>query len=154
MSRALPAAELTLGALIFVGVWPQIVGPISVLLFSGFTVYTVQRVRNGDKSPCSCFGQLLQSHTGVQTIIRNSVLVILALVFATLTSTPAAGGLSFGGDPVTVVNVLVVAILASISLLVLYLIDLLDPRLVQVIWAPKTRSGKVTPTARGAEVRS
>ncbi len=149
----LPAGEILLGTLILAGLWPNVMASVSVLLFSAFTAYTIRRIRNGDQSPCSCFGQLSKSNTGVQTIVRNSVLLMFAAVLAAITLLTASGGVMAASGPITVEMLAAVAILASLGLVALYLIDLVDPRLVHVIWTPVVGSGRLAATPNGAEAR-
>lgn len=146
----LPTGEILLGTLTLAGAWSYVTAPLTVLLFAVFTAYTLRRVQIGDRSPCNCFGQLSKSFTGVQTVIRNSVLLVFAAVL--WATTLLSSGAADAGGAITVEKVATVAILASFSLVTLYLIDLLDPRLLTAIRAPMVRSWSETASKRNREV--
>jgi len=150
LALLLSTGEILLGTLTLAGAWSRVTAPLTVLLFAVFTAYTLRRVQIGDRSPCNCFGQLSRSFTGIQTVIRNAVLLVFAAVLWATTLLPSVATDARGA--ITLEKVATVAILASFSLVTLYLIDLLDPRLVTAIRVPVMRSGSATASKRSREV--
>jgi uncharacterized membrane protein YphA (DoxX/SURF4 family) len=142
----LPVVEILLGTLILVGQWLSVVAPSGLLLFLAFVLYSLWRLTKGDLSPCNCFGQLSKSITGVQTIIRNSLLLALASVLAITTLFPDAVGVLATNGPTTAEDLAAVVILSSIGLVSLYLIELVDPRVLRVIWTSRGPAGPAPPS--------
>ena len=79
---AVPWLELLLGALLVTGVGGRWTAVPAATLLGAFTVVVVQRLRVGDTAPCGCFGELSKKPVGYRTLLRNVVLVLLALVGA------------------------------------------------------------------------
>ncbi|HUP71101.1 MAG TPA: MauE/DoxX family redox-associated membrane protein [Acidimicrobiales bacterium] len=78
----LPWGEVVLGALLVSGVglpWTALVG---AALLAVFAVAVAIRVRRGDAVPCGCFGETSPVPVGADTVLRNLLLVVLAVMAA------------------------------------------------------------------------
>lgn len=75
----LPALEIALGALLVAQVALQVVGALAVLLLLAFTVLIVVRISQGKRPACACFGAWSSSPIGAGHVIRNMVLIVLAM---------------------------------------------------------------------------
>lgn len=78
----LPWGEVVLGALLVAGIglpWTALVG---AALLAAFAVAVGLRVRRGDAVPCGCLGETSPQPVGRDTVLRNVLLVILALTAA------------------------------------------------------------------------
>ncbi|MEO7836293.1 MAG: MauE/DoxX family redox-associated membrane protein [Acidimicrobiales bacterium] len=78
----LPWLEIVLGALLASGVGLPWTAVAAATLLAGFTVAVAQRVRRGDAVPCGCFGETSPRPVGRDTVLRNLLLVILAIMAA------------------------------------------------------------------------
>ncbi|MBK9180632.1 MAG: hypothetical protein IPM45_13920 [Acidimicrobiales bacterium] len=78
----LPWVELVLGALLVVHVALPWTAWAAVALLVLFTVLVVARLVQGRRVPCACFGRLSAAPIGPGTIVRNAVLVALAVLAA------------------------------------------------------------------------
>jgi len=79
-----PWAELVVGSLLVVRLaqpWPAIA---AIVMLVGFSVLIAVRLRAGDHPVCACFGQWSASEIGPRHLVRNAVLVALAVVAASL----------------------------------------------------------------------
>lgn len=82
MAPALPWAEVVLGALLVAGVGLPWTALAAAGLLTAFAVAVGLRVRRGDAVPCGCFGETSPQPVGRDTVVRNVLLVILALMAA------------------------------------------------------------------------
>lgn len=78
----LPWAEVVLGALLTSGVGLPWTSLAAAAALAGFTVLVAARVRRGDAVPCGCFGETSPAPVGRDTVLRNLLLVILAVTAA------------------------------------------------------------------------
>jgi uncharacterized membrane protein YphA (DoxX/SURF4 family) len=80
VAAAVPWVELTVGATTVAGVaepWPAVA---ALVLLGSFTVWIVWRLASGDDAPCACFGAVSASPLSRWDVIRNGVLLALAVV--------------------------------------------------------------------------
>lgn len=77
--RAVPWIELLLGALLVVGVGGRWTALPAAALLAGFTMVVWRRLRAGDTAPCGCFGELSRRPVSAATVLRNVVLLALAV---------------------------------------------------------------------------
>ena len=77
-----PVAELVIGALLVPGVGGRATALAAAGLLAAFTVLVVLKVATGDRTPCACFGSMSADPVGPWTVIRNVVLLALAVVAA------------------------------------------------------------------------
>lgn len=75
----LPATEIVLGALLVAQVALPVVGSIAALLLVAFTVLIGVRIGQGKRPACACFGAWSSSPIGAGHVIRNMVLLVLAM---------------------------------------------------------------------------
>jgi hypothetical protein len=80
--RVVPWIELGLGALLLVDVGYPAVPLAAAALLVVFTGLLIVRLGQGRRPPCACFGGMSQRPIGVGAIVRNVVLIVLALVAA------------------------------------------------------------------------
>ena len=78
--RAVPAAEIALGALLLVcwGWALAVVGAAVTALFAVYWVLVLRVVRSGEDVDCGCFGSVGDAKVTGSTLARNSLLVLLA----------------------------------------------------------------------------
>jgi uncharacterized membrane protein YphA (DoxX/SURF4 family) len=74
-----PWVELVLGALLVVGVLRPLVAIATALLLIAFTVLLSARLARGERPPCACFGRLSTRPISWWSVVRNLVLVGLAV---------------------------------------------------------------------------
>lgn len=79
-----PFVELALGALLLVQLQRQLAAWGAVVLFVAFTALLARRLSQGQHPPCACFGSLSAKPIGPGQLVRNAVLIVLALTAATL----------------------------------------------------------------------
>ena len=72
-------AEVVFGALLVAGVGGRWTALPAVVLLAGFTVVVAQRVRAHDPEPCGCFGELSRRPPRAAAVVRNVVLLALAV---------------------------------------------------------------------------
>lgn len=91
-ARAFPWCELLLGlAVVLVPTPVQLVPAIGILaLFVAFLVLVARVWRRPTPVSCNCFGGLGDDVVGVRTVIRNGVLVVLALAAVALHRAPGS----------------------------------------------------------------
>lgn len=75
---AVPVAELTVAAVLVVA--PAAGGFAALAVLVCFTAFLADRIRSGATAPCRCFGGLRTEAVGTIDIVRNVVLMALALV--------------------------------------------------------------------------
>ena len=86
---ALPWAELALGSLLAAGVALPWTALAAAALVAAFTAAVALRLARHDAVPCGCFGETSARPVGAGTVVRNLVLLGLALVAA---ATGGSGG--------------------------------------------------------------
>jgi uncharacterized membrane protein YphA (DoxX/SURF4 family) len=79
---AVPWVELALGALLITGVARPAVALVAAALLIVFTVVLVLRLAEGRQVPCACFGARSTKPIGPGAVVRNLILIGLALVVA------------------------------------------------------------------------
>jgi hypothetical protein len=77
-----PWVELALGALLVAGVARPAVALAAAAMLSAFTVVLVVRLAEGRRVPCACFGARSTKPIGIGSVLRNLVLIAVALVAA------------------------------------------------------------------------
>ena len=77
-----PWLEVALGALLVSGVYRTVVPLAAAALLTVFTVLLVVRLVQGRRPPCACFGALSTRPVGPGSVVRNVVLIALALIAA------------------------------------------------------------------------
>lgn len=78
--RALPAAELTLGIMLILGIWTRVSGVLTLLLLVLFTGWALARKIKKDRLPCGCFGGWSKPSDNRLIIVRNCSLIIAAAI--------------------------------------------------------------------------
>jgi uncharacterized membrane protein YphA (DoxX/SURF4 family) len=81
---AVPVAELVLGAMLVVGLWRRLAALAAAALLVVFTVFLVRLLASGSQEPCACFGTLSRKPVARAAVVRNLVLLGLAVVAALL----------------------------------------------------------------------
>jgi hypothetical protein len=76
----LPWVELALGACLVVGLGHPWAPLGAAALLAVFTGAVVRALAGGRRPPCACFGALSARPIGARTVVRNLVLIALALV--------------------------------------------------------------------------
>jgi uncharacterized membrane protein YphA (DoxX/SURF4 family) len=77
---AVPWIEIALGALLVAGVARPVVALTAAALLAAFTVLLIMRLAQGRRPPCACFGAWSTRPIGAGSVVRNVVLIALALV--------------------------------------------------------------------------
>ena len=75
-----PWVELVLGAVLVVQVTPVAAGLAATGVLTLFTVLIGRRLAAGEHPPCACFGAWSASPIGWRHLVRNGVLIALAVV--------------------------------------------------------------------------
>ena len=76
-----PVAELTIAVLLVFGGSAAVVGAVGgVLLLAVFIVAIAVSLARGRRPDCHCFGRLRSEAVSARTLVRNVVLVLLAVV--------------------------------------------------------------------------
>jgi hypothetical protein len=80
-ATAVPLVELALaGALVVVPAWG---GVFALALLAGFTAFLILAIRSGARTGCNCFGSARRGPVSWNDVLRNCVLVVLAVVALT-----------------------------------------------------------------------
>jgi uncharacterized membrane protein YphA (DoxX/SURF4 family) len=79
-ARIVPALELALGALLISGVARNTAAWVSAALLLLFTVLLMIRLAQGRRPPCACFGVRAMKPIGPWSVVRNVLLMALAVV--------------------------------------------------------------------------
>ena len=77
-----PWVELSLGALLVVGVVRPLVAIATAVLLAAFTALLSARLARGERPPCACFGRLSTRPISWWSVARNLVLIALAVTIA------------------------------------------------------------------------
>jgi hypothetical protein len=81
-SRVVPWIEIAVGSLVAARFVPPVMGVVAAGLLAAFTVLLVVRLAQGRRPPCACFGTRSARPIGPGSVVRNLVLIALALVAA------------------------------------------------------------------------
>jgi len=89
----LPSAEIILGLLFIIGIWPRLIALLMLPLVLGFMANNSYMISQGlDKYPdCTCFGiweQWLGGLTPIQSMYFDVVLLILAVIIIVVQPAP------------------------------------------------------------------
>jgi thiol-disulfide isomerase/thioredoxin/uncharacterized membrane protein YphA (DoxX/SURF4 family) len=107
---ALPIIELAI-ALLLLPVSTALVGAIGgALLLVAFLGGMINSLRKGEAPDCHCFGQIHSEPVGTSTIVRNGVLLVLALLVVTGGESPGHSLTGWLGDETGAVQVLVIVV--------------------------------------------
>jgi hypothetical protein len=80
VATALPGVELVLGALLVTGIAAPIPAVLAALLLLAFSVAIARQLVDGRHPPCACFGAWSQRPLGEGHLLRNAVLIVVALL--------------------------------------------------------------------------
>jgi hypothetical protein len=78
----IPVLELVIGVLLVVDVGRPVTAVVAAVLLTGFTAVLVRLLLDGQRPPCACFGALSRRPIGWGSVVRNGVLLALAIVAA------------------------------------------------------------------------
>ncbi|MEI8392001.1 MAG: MauE/DoxX family redox-associated membrane protein [Actinomycetes bacterium] len=79
-----PWFEIILGALLVAHIAPVITGMIAFVLLTVFTFLIVRQLRLGHRPVCACFGAWSSRPLGPEHVVRNVILMALALLTVVL----------------------------------------------------------------------
>ncbi len=82
---ALPWVEIALGAMAVAQIARRWVAVALALLLVAFTVAIVRQLHAGARPPCACFGAWSTAPIGPAHVVRNAVLIALAVTVAAAT---------------------------------------------------------------------
>ena len=71
-----------LGALLVVNLGRPVTAVLAAVLLTAFTALLVRLLLDGRRPPCDCFGSLSRRPIGWGSVVRNLVLLALAVVAA------------------------------------------------------------------------
>lgn len=77
--RFLPWVEIVLGVALILRASPRVFGTFTLLLLVAFTVSLVRVIASGQRPPCLCFGASRARPVSWRTVLRNLVLIVLAV---------------------------------------------------------------------------
>ena len=80
VARVLPWIELATGAALVVQLAVPVPAIVAALMLVAFSVLIALRMRDADRPSCACFGQWSASEVGRGHLIRNGVLLSIALL--------------------------------------------------------------------------
>jgi uncharacterized membrane protein YphA (DoxX/SURF4 family) len=81
-ARVLPFVEIALGAVLITGLDRAFAAWLAAFLLIGFTVMLVFRFAQGRRPPCACFGTRSTKPIGPWSVLRNLLLIALAVIAA------------------------------------------------------------------------
>jgi hypothetical protein len=81
LAKAIPVLELAVGVALVAGV--SYAGGAAIVLLGGFTVFLVMALLRGVEAPCACFGSLSTRPVSWWSVVRNVVLIALAVASLT-----------------------------------------------------------------------
>ena len=81
-ARVVPWTEIAIGSLVAARFVPTVMGVAAACLLAAFTLLLVVRLAQGRRPPCACFGTRSARPLGPGSVVRNLVLIALALVAA------------------------------------------------------------------------
>ena len=76
----LPWFEILLGAVLVVQLAPIPVAVVALIALAAFTGLIVRRLAQGEHPPCACFGAWSTKPLGPGHLVRNGVLMLLAVI--------------------------------------------------------------------------
>jgi hypothetical protein len=79
-----PWFEIILGAILVAHIAPVITGIIAFVLLTVFTFLIVRQLRLGHRPVCACFGAWSSRPLGPEHVVRNVILMALALLTVVL----------------------------------------------------------------------
>ena len=79
-----PWFEILLGALLVAHIAPVITGMIALLLLAVLTFLIVRQLRLGHRPVCACFGAWSSRPLGPEHVVRNVILMALAILTVVL----------------------------------------------------------------------
>jgi hypothetical protein len=79
---AVPILELVLGALLVVDLGRRVAAIVAAGVLVAFSIVLARVLLRHDKVPCACFGALSRREVGPGALVRNGVLIALAIVAA------------------------------------------------------------------------
>ena len=82
IAAVVPFAELVVGALLVTQIARRVVALAAAALLVAFTALLVLRLVQGRRPPCACFGAWTTKPIGWGNVVRNAVLVALAVAVA------------------------------------------------------------------------
>ena len=82
VARVVPWVEVGLGACLVADLARRLVALLAIVLLASFTSLLAWRLAQGVRPPCACFGRLSTRPVGPRTLVRNAVLIALAVVAA------------------------------------------------------------------------
>lgn len=77
-----PGVEIVLGAMLVAQVSRTAAAAAAALMLLGFTMVILARLADGERPPCACFGPLSARAIGARDVVRNVVLIVVAMVAA------------------------------------------------------------------------
>jgi uncharacterized membrane protein YphA (DoxX/SURF4 family) len=77
---ALPVAELMVAVLVIPASTARVGAALACLLLSGFVAGIASAMRRGEAPDCHCFGQIHSRPAGRETLVRNLILMAVAIV--------------------------------------------------------------------------
>jgi hypothetical protein len=78
--RTLPWFEIVLGAVLVSGLARPVAAAVAGLVLLAFTVLLVANLARGRRPPCACFGAASRRPIGPGSLVRNVVLLALAVI--------------------------------------------------------------------------
>lgn len=84
VARVVPWVEVVLGACLVADLGRRIAALLAIALLASFTSLLAWRLAHGVRPPCACFGRLSTRRIGPTTLVRNAVLIGLAVAAAVL----------------------------------------------------------------------
>lgn len=79
-ARLLPPAEFAIGAMLVLGVWPALTAALAALILTSFAIALGVNAWRGRTLDCHCFGASGEHRIGWQSIARDAVLLVAALL--------------------------------------------------------------------------
>ena len=76
----LPWIELAVGAALVLQLVPPLPAVVALALLVAFTVLIAVRLREGKRPACACFGAWSAKPIGPSHLVRNGMLIVLALM--------------------------------------------------------------------------
>lgn len=102
--------ETLLGAALLAGVWPRVVGYVSLFVLVGFTALTLVLWIVGPEMDCGCFGEAVHL-THFQSFAKNVALLLLWIIaFVPMKSVPQPRPVKYVSFCIAAVSILVFAL--------------------------------------------
>ena len=76
----LPWFEIALGAVLVVQLSRVVAASVALAVLAAMTALVIRRLAQGDHPPCACFGAWSAKPLGPGHLVRNGVLMLLAVV--------------------------------------------------------------------------